>query len=241
MLSNGAPDRGSARSTPTLEPAGMLQSTQQLRHTPQRGASAMPILDAIKYPFGLFVVTRVALLALSAMSLALTPDLYFNGAPRHLDAYPALAGLCRWDCGWFDLLARRGYQDWTETNFWPLYPMLTYAVSTLGIPIPFSLLIVSNAAGLASYIVIYRLFHRLSGGESAAKALAIMAAHPFAFFQTAGYAESLSILLGAVAVTLAMKSRHIAAGTVLGLGIWARHLTVLTGAALLTAQLRERG
>jgi len=49
------------------------------------------------------------------------------------------------------------------------------------------------------------------------------------------------IFSSALAILLALRGRHILAGIVLGFGVLARHLTLFAGAALLVAQLRQRG
>ena len=195
----------------------------------------------VLFPFGLWVITRLSLLLLGYLSLTLTPGLR-GSSSASLHGLPAFDALCCWDCGWFDHLARLGYQNVNETNFWPGLPMAARLVMKLtGMRVGLAILAISNVACLAAYLTIYRLFIRLDGQAAARAALILFAAYPFAFFHASGYPETIMIFTSAAAMTLAMSRRHALAGIMLGLGILSRHLTVLLGGGLLAAQLNQRG
>ncbi len=194
--------------------------------------------DWVVRPLALFVFTRVAIFGVTGMSLTLDPRLHRPGGPL---ALPALEGLCRWDCGWFHRIALDGYALPNYSNFFPLFPLLGRAVHELtGLPIPLALILISNLCGLLGLMAVYWVFQQESP-EVATTGTALLAAWPFSFFHAAGYPESLMLASSAGAIALAYRRRHLAAGAVLGLGILARHLTVIAGVALLVAQLRERG
>jgi len=172
----------------------------------------------VLFPLGLWVVTRISLLLLGYVSLTLTPGLR-GSSSASLHAFPALDALCCWDCGWFDRLARLGYQNVNETNFWPGLPMAARLLMRLtGMRVGFALLTISNLACLGSYLTIYQLFVRLDGAMAAQAALVLFAAYPFAFFQASGYPETIMIFTSALALSLAMSRRHVLAG--LALGLW---------------------
>jgi hypothetical protein len=103
------------------------------------------------------------------------------------------------------------------------------------------MLVIPNIAALGAYLVIFRIFEMLSDTKSARWGLALFAAYPFAFFQAASYPESLMIFFSALAIFLALRGNHIWAGVALGVGVLARHLTMFAGAALVAAQIRQRG
>ncbi len=193
------------------------------------------------FPLGLFLVTRIALLGFAQIVLTLTPDLFVPGGEREVfQHYPALDGLCRWDCEIYSKIARMGYSNAVATNFFPLYPLLARGLHTItGMHPQLALLIVSNVAGLGSLMVIYRIFATLNGEDAARWALTLFGVYPFAFFQAAGYPESLMIFFSALAILLALRGNHFWAGVALGLGVLARHLTMFAGAALVAAQLRQ--
>lgn len=190
----------------------------------------------VLFPLLAFAVTRLAVFFVAHWSLRMSP---YPGANFDL---PALEGLCWWDCGWFVKLAERGYLEANESNFFPLFPLLGSALHSLtGLRTSVCLVVVANLASLGAYVVMYRLFLDLEGDRVAKLALVLYAAWPFSFFGATGYPESIMALSTAAAVLLAYRRRHVWAGAALGVGVLARHLTILGGAALLVAQLRERG
>ena len=200
--------------------------------------------EAWTFPLAVFVGTRLALVACSYMGLLLTLRT-FDGSSRCLPilhGQPALQSFCCWDCGWFYRAAMEGFRTVESAQVFPLLPILAWLLKTLFfIPREYGLMIVANLASLASYSVLYRLFRRLEGTSTARWGLTALAAYPFHFFQAVGYSESLMVLSSALAVLLALEGRHLRAGLALGLGVLARHITLFAGAALLIAQIRQRG
>jgi Gpi18-like mannosyltransferase len=195
------------------------------------------------YPTVLFFCVRVALMGVSQLGMTVVTKLYWDLIPRDfLQQYPALDGLCRWDCFRFEEIARRGYFERVAVNFFPLYPLTARVLHDLtGLEMHLALLLISNIASFGSYLLIYHLFIMLANEDAARWGLALFAAYPFAFFQATGYPESLMIFTSSLAILLALKGHHVWAGTVLGFGVLARHLTMFAGAALLIAQVRQRG
>jgi hypothetical protein len=226
-----------------------------------KGLSSYPLVERWKwivFPISLFIFTRIALLGFSYISLTLNPDLRFTFSPGQMEErfrrygvmeeatflrqYPVVDGLCRWDCEWFFLIARIGYWEAKATNFFPLYPLLARVVHDVtGMHLRFALLLVSNVAALGALLVIYRVFLLLTEEDAARSALTLFMAFPFAFFQATGYPESLMVFSTALAILLALRGNHIWAGVALGFGVLARHLTMFAGAALLAAQIKQRG
>ncbi len=195
------------------------------------------------FPIVLFLFTRIALLGFSHMGMTLIPSLFWeHRAQPFLQQYPALDGLCRWDCEHFGIIARLGYTEAWRTNFFPLLPAMSLALHTVtGMEVELAMLTVSNLAGLGAYLAIYQIFAMLADEASARSGLMLFAAYPFAFFQATAYPESLMIASSAIAILLALRGHHILAGFILGYGLLARHLTLFAGAGLLAAQIRQRG
>jgi hypothetical protein len=194
------------------------------------------------FPLGLWIATRASLIFVGYLSLALAPVLVKPGGSPSLRPYPALDALCRWDCGWFDQLARFGYRAAKETNFWPGLPMAARALAeTVQLPVELGILVIPNLACLGAYLVIHRLFGLHASRGAARTALTLFAAYPFAFFHASGYPETLMIFFSALSMLLALRGWHLLAGISLGLGVLSRHLTIFMGAGLLAAQLQERG
>lgn len=198
--------------------------------------------DEWRFPLGLFALTRAAYLAGSYVGLRLVPLLYYHEDTRHqfLRAYPALDGFCRWDCGWFEKVVREGFGPVVNAQVFPLLPALAWLGERAGINRFIGLILIPNLASLGSFLVLYRIFRDLEGPHAARKALLLYAVFPFAFFQAAGYSDALMVLGSALAIRLALRGRHLAAGVVLGIGVLARHITLCAGAGLLAAQIRQR-
>src|SRR5687768_4122707 len=109
----------------------------------------------VVFPLGLFLATRVAMMAISYSAMRMMPRLYFpRGIPEaYLQQYPALDGLCRWDCGWYERIARQGYTEVTDTAFWPLFPMMARGLHlATGIHLQLCLLIVANACAVLAFL-----------------------------------------------------------------------------------------
>jgi len=195
------------------------------------------------FPVVVFLCTRAALFAFAYLALTLTPDLLFELNSREfLLPYPMLDGLYRWDSEWFYVIAANGYTDVRSTNFFPLLPLLARVVAeATGLHLRFALLLVPNVASFAAYLLVYRVFLHLAGEAAARWSLLLLVSYPFAFFQAAAYPESLMMLCSALAVWLALRGHPIWAGLALGVGGLARHITMFAGAALLAAQVQERG
>ncbi len=200
-------------------------------------------LSAWAFPFWIWLGSRVALLGASAIGLGIHNQLQTHFAPRGLYAgVPALDGWCRWDCEHFLSVAADGYVNGGQTNFFPLLPMLTHGLHLVTrIPHHWGLLIVSNVAALLSYVVLYRMFKRLSGDVQVAQCgVALFAAYPFAFFHAGGYPESLMVLTTALALDFATQGHHFRAGAVLAYGAFSRHLALLAGFGLVAAHWQQR-
>ncbi len=194
-------------------------------------------------PLYLFIFSRVALMTCSYMGLTLVPQLYLHENDRHkaLQPYPAIDGLCRWDCGWFERVMHEGFRELEHSKVFPLFGWLATGLSRVAhINDLLALIIIANVAGFASYVLIFRIFTRLANRRAAAMALTLYVAFPFGYYQTAAYAESLMAMFSALAILLALDRRHLWAGVALGLGIMSRHVTIFAGAAMLVAQIHQR-
>jgi hypothetical protein len=196
------------------------------------------------FPLLLFASTRLAFVTFSYIGMTLVPQLSLHEDRRQavMKPYPAFDGLCRWDCGWFVRIMREGFSQLEDAKVFPLYPAVSWVLSrATGWNHVVSLLVVANVASLASYFVIYRLFRKLEGSAAARWGLMLFASYPFAYYQAAAYSEPMMILGSAAALWFASRGKHLWAGTALGLGMMARHVTIFFGLGLLVEQLRRSG
>jgi hypothetical protein len=199
-------------------------------------------LRALSFPLTVWLVTRGVPLLGAWMGMLVDSRLYEpSGLSAQFSAVPFLEAWCRWDCVWYFHVARDGYANGPQTNFFPLLPMLTHALwFVTRIPPQWAILLVSNGATLAAYAVLYRMFRRLSDEQGARWGLMLFASYPFAFFHATGFPESLMVLLSALSIDFALRGHHFRAGLALAVGVLARHITLLAGAGLLIAQLQQR-
>ncbi len=137
----------------------------------------------------------------------------------------------RWDSAFFLRIAEHGY-DGTSAAFYPLYPGIVAVVGwVLAGQYVLAGVLVSLAACLGSFALLYRLSEARLGPDAARRAVVYLAICPTALFLGAVYSESLYLLLAVAAFVLAERGRFLEAGAVVGLAI----LTRATGVALLPA------
>jgi 4-amino-4-deoxy-L-arabinose transferase-like glycosyltransferase len=151
----------------------------------------------------------------------------------------------RWDSVWFLRIAEHGYDAATgaASAFYPLYPA---TVAVLGRVLfghyVLAGILISLAAGLGAFLLLYRLAEERLGAEGARRTVLYLAIFPFALFLQAVYSESLFLLLTLAAFALAERRRFLAAGAVTGLALLTRPtgLALLPGLALLAWRERDR-
>ncbi len=193
-----------------------------------------------RVPLEIFLWSRLAiwLLAVAAL-LALVP----NRDPDAVDrADPNLISelgyatdvWARWDSYWFLRIAEHGYDDTASTAFYPLYPAVVGILGRVfGGHYVAAGIVVSLAACLAAFVLLYRLALRRFPEEVAARAVVFLAVFPTAFFLQAVYSEALFLALALGAFLYAERARFGAAAALTALAI----LTRPTGLALVPALL----
>jgi 4-amino-4-deoxy-L-arabinose transferase-like glycosyltransferase len=138
----------------------------------------------------------------------------------------------RWDSVWFLRLAHDGYggTEQAAAAFYPLYPILVGLLGRLlfGHYVLAGVLI-SLAAALGCFLLLYQLAERRLGAAGARRAVLYLALFPFALFLQAVYSESLFLLLVMASFLLAERGNFLGAGLTAGLA-W---LTKPLGVALL--------
>jgi hypothetical protein len=141
----------------------------------------------------------------------------------------------RWDSVWFLRIAEHGYgaaQQGVAAAFYPLYPLTLAGVGrAFGGHYVFAGIVISLAATLGSFALLYRLAEPKLGADGARRAVLYLAVFPTALFLQAVYSESLFLVLVLAAFLLAERGHWPAAGAVTGLAV----LTRISGVALLPA------
>jgi Mannosyltransferase (PIG-V) len=137
----------------------------------------------------------------------------------------------RWDSVFFVRIAQHGY-DHASAAFYPLYPGLVAALGRVFFGhYVLAGIVVSLAAALGSFVLLYRLAEQRLGAVGAQRTVVYLAVFPMALFLQAVYSESLYLLLVLAAFVTAERGRFWVAGPLAGLAI----LTRVTGVALLPA------
>jgi hypothetical protein len=135
----------------------------------------------------------------------------------------------RWDSVWFLRIAEHGYGAAEEAAaaFYPLYPLLVGVLGRvlLGHYVLAGVLI-SLAATLGSFALLYRLGLPRLGADGARRAVLYLAVFPFAVFLGAVYSEALFLFLALAAFALAERGRFLGAGLAAGLAWLTRPLGI---------------
>ena len=179
------------------------------------------------------------LLVLAAAGVAAYLGSRYQGVEPRLAAGPP--GPFGWDAGWYEAIATNGYAaiDREALRFFPLLPLLGWAVGLVVGSERLGLLVVVNAAALAAGALVHRLAVLEKGDEALAERAAwLLALFPVAFVLAIPYAESLAIALGAAALLGGRTLRWggaAAAGLLVGL---ARPLGALLALPLAIEALR---
>jgi hypothetical protein len=189
----------------------------------------------------IFVWTRLALWAAALFALLVFvpnrhPEADRWDSPRLHELGYGVDVWARWDSDWYLRVAEDGYSEKPSSTpaFFPLYPALVGALGRLlaGHYVLAGVLL-SLAACLAAFLLLYRLALGHLGEEGARRAVLYLALFPTALFLQAVYSESLYLALVLGAFLLAERGRWLGAGVTAGLAI----LTRPVGVALLPALL----
>lgn len=190
--------------------------------------------SAWRFPVTLWATKTLALMLVSHFGMKLFDQMMSGGArDPYLHSVPALDGLFRWDSGFYRELATNGYSILQHANVWPGYPLVVRFFIAFGFDVHYAMLLVSNAASLGCFLVLYRLFEELSDEGTARLGLLLFAAYPFHYYQSAAYPESLMVLGTATTLWLARRGWFWRASLALGAATLCRHLSILAGAGLL--------
>ena len=152
----------------------------------------------------------------------------------------------RWDSVWFLKIAEDGYGsiDRAAAAFYPGYPALVAVLGRLlGGHYVTAGVLISLAATLGAFVLLYGLARERLGDDGARRAVLYLGLFPMAFFLQAVYSEALFLLLSVAAFVAAERGRFLGAGVLAGLAILTRPagFALLPALALLAWRSRWRG
>jgi Gpi18-like mannosyltransferase len=149
-----------------------------------------------------------------------------------------------WDTGHYIRIAQEGYtaQRPDTDAFFPLFPLLLrVADPVIPGPTPVAALVLANVACVGALLVLHRFAIHEFDVPTADRVLLFLMAWPTAFFLSAGYNESLFVLLSASAFMLMRQRRWWAAGIVGALASATRLSGVLLVIGFAAEFIRLRG
>lgn len=116
---------------------------------------------------------------------------------------------CRFDTAWYLKNALEGYHVGNPgIVFPPLYPLLIRGLASITGQFFLSSLLVSNAACLAVFVLLYDVIEiEFKVNDVARRTVILLAVFPSAFYLLSGYSESLYVALTLAAFLTAMKRR----------------------------------
>jgi len=146
----------------------------------------------------------------------------------------------RWDAQWFLHIARQGYGGGGDAAFFPLYPGMVAGLGRLlGSQYVVAGILISLAACLGSFTLLYRVGEPRLGSDGARRAVLYLAIFPMALFLQSVYSESLYLVLTLAAFMLAERHRFLGAGVTAGLAMLTRAGAVALLPALALLAWRE--
>lgn len=132
--------------------------------------------------------------------------------------------LVRWDSAWYHDIVHNGYYYGGDPSvssppvFFPLYPLVSYALKSLtGIDEYVALLLVANIAALVAVLLLTKFVREELGDEVAILSVALFCFFPSSLFLSAGYAESLCLVLVVLSFILLAREQFVPAAIMAGL------------------------
>lgn len=169
----------------------------------------------LKYIIILFLITRLALVAVGSVASVL-PDRVGPPGGGH-DANPIVDLFMRWDAQWYISIATYNYNPNVANYphnqaFFPLYPVLMRFGSYLTGSVTLAGLLISNLSLIIALYYIYKIAEAEFDTETAKRTVLYLLIFPTSFFFSAIYSESLFLALAAGAFYYARSKRFDASG-----------------------------
>src|SRR3984893_14764449 len=137
--------------------------------------------------------------------------------------------LLRWDSEWYKIIASEGYTyngDPPKPQtvvFYPLYPALCRLVSEiLRIDLIDSMLLVANLVAMTAVLLLFKLVRERFDDRTALATVAMISFFPSSVFLSAGYTESLALLLMVSFFLAIARERLLTAALLAGLAVATR-------------------
>lgn len=161
----------------------------------QSTAATVPAKSALGAPLWLFAWWAVGRAVVLLTALSTAAAFPFNHS----------------DGSWYRMVARTGYLvvagRWSDTAFFPLYPMLLRAAHVIGVGWDVAGPLVSNLAFLLGLVLFFLLSRELFDAEIARRATTYLAIFPLGYVFSMTYPESVVLVLVAAAALAGLRGR----------------------------------
>ena len=210
---------------------GQIEGARDLSHAQEHLASTIqpdtrnsesPRMAGYAAAVAIFAVSRLIVFLAILFSLRFIPSNHLPGTWN--EGATIWHYLLRWDSGWYLDIMRGGYHYLPDSSvhqtvaFFPLYPGVSWCIAKL-FQLQFSTaaLLVSNTASIAAALLLFTYVREHYGARIAFGAVALFSFFPASVFLSAGYAESLAMLLTMAAFLDLGHARYIRAAFWCGL------------------------
>ncbi len=166
------------------------------------------------FAIAMWLLSRIVIVAVMQLIAPLLPAALMQ---RHDPDFVATVGwqsFSQWDGNWYRSIVTSGYEfapDSKQHNlaFFPLFPLVTRAVMTLGLPFEVAGTLVNNLAFLGALILLYFWVKERHGIAAARWTTAVLAWCPYSIFGTITYTEGLFLLLSTASLRAFENSQHV--------------------------------
>lgn len=166
------------------------------------------------FVFAMWLLSRLVIVVVMQLVAPLLPAALMHRHDRDLVATIGWQSFSHWDGNWYRSIATSGYEfalDGKQHNiaFFPLFPLVTRAVMSLGLPFEVAGTLVNNLGFLGALILLYFWVKERHGIVAARWTTAVLAWCPFSIFGTITYTEGLFLLLSTASLRTFEKSQYI--------------------------------
>ena len=170
------------------------------------------VIRAVCVAIGVMIIGSLALWTFGVTGPGRTSDVYAS--------WPFLDMWVRWDAGWYEQIAARGYNfsptEQSAAAYFPIYPLLMRAVMVPGVPVFLAGILVTWAAGIAAAVLFSRWVAQVRP-DAANLATWLLLLWPFAFFlYGAVYSDAVFLML-ATGAFLLLERRNVVLSTLVGI------------------------
>lgn len=197
-------------------------------------ARVLRLLDAWRIylaALAVFAVSRLVVVVGIDFGPMLLPEPYTGKWSAGLAWYYRMV---RWDGRWYGGIVTNGYQysdapgTLNSINFFPLYPMVSAAVTWLAGIDPFvAMLLVANACSVIAVLLLARFVKDEIGEDAVLPTVCLFSFFPSSMFLSAAYSESLCLVFVLLSLMLMARGSFLPSAAMAGVALAARSTSIV--------------